>query len=102
MFIYTLCVKSPEGVLTYKMGMYVPPYVKKKEAYGAEQTEKVGAFRTERTVRADRTGRNVCIQKKWVLLELIEMKKWVHPELIKLKTAAHTRTALIWEYRLRG
>ena len=33
------------GVLTYKMGMYVPPYVKKNGAYGADQTEKVGAFR---------------------------------------------------------
>ena len=32
------------GVPTYKMGMYVPPYVKKKGAYGADQTEKVGAF----------------------------------------------------------
>ena len=61
------------------MGMYVPPYVKKKGAYGADQTEKVGAFGAERTVkvvlRADRTGKNGCIQKKWVLLELIELKK---------------------------
>ena len=68
------------GVLTYKMGMYVPPYVKKKGAYVADQTEKVGAFRAERTVKvvpleADRTGNNGCIQKKWVLLELIELKK---------------------------
>ena len=38
------------GVLTYEMGMYVPPY-----------------------------------QKKWVLLELIELKKYLHSELIKLK-----------------
>ena len=29
------------------MGMYMPPYVKKKGAYGADQTEKVGAFRAE-------------------------------------------------------
>ena len=27
------------------MGMYVPLYVKKMGAYGADQTEKVGAFR---------------------------------------------------------
>ena len=27
-------------VLTYKMDMYVPPYVKKKGAYGADKTEK--------------------------------------------------------------
>ena len=33
------------------MGMYVPPCVKKKGAYGADQTEKVGAFRGERTVK---------------------------------------------------
>ena len=33
------------------MGMYVPPYVKKKGAYGADQTEKVAAFRAERTVK---------------------------------------------------
>ena len=39
----------------------------KKGTYGADQTEKVGAFRAERT--ADRTGENGCIQKKWVLLE---------------------------------
>ena len=33
------------------MGMYVPTYVKKKWAYGADQTEKVGTFRAERTVK---------------------------------------------------
>ena len=44
------------------MGMYVPPYVKKKGAYGAHQTEKVGAFRAERTVKV-------------VPLELIELGK---------------------------
>ena len=33
------------------MGMYVPPYVKKKGAYGADQTEKGDAFRAERTVK---------------------------------------------------
>ena len=43
------------------MGMYVPPYVK-KGAYGADKTEKVGAFRAERTVKV-------------VLLELIELEK---------------------------
>ena len=40
------------------MGMYVPPYVKKNGAYGADKTEKVGAFRAERMVKV-------------VLLELI-------------------------------
>ena len=59
----------------------MPPHVKKKVAYGADQTEKVGAFRAERTVKvvplelSDRTGENGCIQKKWVLLELIKLKK---------------------------
>ena len=33
------------------MGMYVPPYVKKKGAYEADQIEKVSAFRAERTVK---------------------------------------------------
>ena len=33
------------------MGMYVPPYVQKKGTYGADKTEKVGAFRSERTVK---------------------------------------------------
>ena len=42
--------------------MYVPPYVKKKAAYGADQTEKVDAFRAERTVKV-------------VPLELIELGK---------------------------
>ena len=51
------------GVLTYKMGMYVPPYVKK--AYEADQTEKGSAFRAERTVKV-------------VPLELIELGKRVH------------------------
>ena len=68
------------GVLTYKMGMYVPPYVKKKGAYGVDQTEKVDAFRAERTVKVVsleliELGKSGCIQKKWVLLELIELKK---------------------------
>ena len=36
-------------------------------------------------------GKNGCIQKKWVLLELINLKKGGF-------FAAHTRTALIWEY----
>ena len=49
-------------VLTYKMGMYVPPYVKKKGAYGADQTGKVGVFRAERTVKV-------------VPLDLIELGK---------------------------
>ena len=53
-------VSTPVGVLTYKMGMNVPPYVKKKGAYGADKTEKVGAFRAERTVKV-------------VPLELIEL-----------------------------
>ena len=51
------------GVLTYKMGMYVPPEVKKRGgAYGADQIEKVGAFRAKRTVKV-------------LLLELIELGK---------------------------
>ena len=50
------------GVLTYKMGMYVLPYIKKKGAYGADQTETVGAFIADRTV-------------KIVPLELIELGK---------------------------
>ena len=62
------------------MGIYVPHYVKKKGAYGADQIEKVGAFRAERTVKAVpleliELGKNGCIQKKWVLIELIELKK---------------------------
>ena len=36
-------------------------------------------------------GKNGCIQKKWVLLELINLKKGAF-------FAAHYRTALIWEY----
>ena len=55
----------PEGggvVLTYKMGMYVPHYVKKGGLYGAHQTEKMGAFRAEKTVKV-------------VPLELIELGK---------------------------
>ena len=42
--------------------MYVPPYAKKKGTYGADETEKVGAFRAERTVKV-------------VPLELIELGK---------------------------
>ena len=38
-------------------------------------------------------GKNGCIQKKWVLLELINLKKGGGAFF-----AAHTRTALIWEY----
>ena len=44
------------------MGMYVPPEVKKRGAYGADQTEKVDAFRAERTVKV-------------VPLELMELGK---------------------------
>ena len=57
------------GVLTYKtdMYMYVPPYVEKKGACRADQIEKVGAFRAERTVKV-------------VPLELIELGQWVHSE----------------------
>ena len=66
--------------VTYKMGMYVPLYVKKKVAYGADQTEKVGAFRAERTVKIVpleliELGKMGAFRKKWVLLELIELKK---------------------------
>ena len=39
------------GVLAYKMGMYVPPKVKKKGVYRAGQTYKVGAFRADRTLK---------------------------------------------------
>ena len=39
-------------------------------------------------------GKNGCIQKKWVLLELINLKKGGGAFFF----AAHTRTALIWEY----
>ena len=44
------------------MGMYVTLYVKKKGAYGVDQTEKVGAFRAERMVKV-------------VPLELLELGK---------------------------
>ena len=56
------------------------PRLKRMGAYGADQTEKVVAFRAERmvkelcTFRADQTGKNGCIQKKWVLVLLIELK----------------------------
>ena len=40
-------------------------------------------------------GKNGCIQKKWVLLELINLKKGGGGGAF---FAAHTRTALIWEY----
>ena len=64
------------GILTFKMGKYVPPYVKKKGAYGAAyKAEKVGAFRAKRTVKV-------------VPIELFELGKM----------GAHTRTALLWEY----
>ena len=47
------------------------PKLKKKGAYGADQAEKVGAFRAERTVKVVHLelielGKNGCIQKKWV------------------------------------
>ena len=38
-----MCVWGGGGLLTYKMGMYVPCNVKKKGTYRADQTEKVGA-----------------------------------------------------------
>ena len=44
------------------MYMYVLPYLKRKGAYRADQTEKVGTFRAERTVKV-------------VPLELIELGK---------------------------
>ena len=40
-------------------------YIEKKGSYGADQTEKIGAFRAERTIKV-------------VPLELIELGKWVH------------------------
>ena len=58
--------------------MHVPPYVTSKGAYGADQTEKVGAFRAEISLRQKlyRTGKNAGVhsEKKWVLLKLIELK----------------------------
>ena len=45
----------------------MPPSVKKKGGYGADQTEKVDAFRAERTVEV-------------VPLELIKLGKRVHSE----------------------
>ena len=56
------------------MGMYVPPYVKKKGACGADQTEKGGDFRAESTVKVVPLEL-VELGKRWVLLELIELKK---------------------------
>ena len=60
------------------MGMYVPPYVNMKGAYGADQTEKVSAFGAKRTVKV-------------VSLELTELGKLGafrmtrnHPVLMKL------------------
>ena len=61
-FLTPVWVGGGGVVLTCKMGMYVPPYVKKKGAYGTDQTEKVCVFRTERTVKV-------------VPLELIELGK---------------------------
>ena len=60
--------------LTYKMGIMCRPMLK-KGAYGADQTEKVGAFRAERTVTVAPLELIGCIQKTFVLLELIELKK---------------------------
>ena len=44
------------------MVMYVQPMLKRRGPYGADQTEKVGAFRAERTVKV-------------VPLEVIELGK---------------------------
>ena len=83
-----------EGVLKYKMGMYVLSYVKKKGGggYRADQIEQEGTFRAERTVkvvsekvgafRANRT-------EKVGAFRANKTKKRV------VFTAAHTRTALI-------
>ena len=56
------------------MGIMCRPMLK-KGAYGADQTEKVGAFRAERTVTVAPLELIGCIQKTFVLLELIELKK---------------------------
>ena len=50
------------GVLTYKMGMYVPPEVKNRGLTELIKLKKVGAFRAKRTVKV-------------VLLELMELGK---------------------------
>ena len=63
--------------------MYVPPYVKKRGLTELIKLKKVGAFRGERTVKIvplelielGKNEKNGCIQKKWVLLELIDLKK---------------------------
>ena len=59
------------------LDIYVPPKVKKKGAYGAYQTEKMGAFRAERKVKV-------------VPLELIELRKWVHSEKVGVFRANRT------------
>ena len=71
-------------------------------AYGADKTEKKKKWVLSDLKRKNgkvvpleliEVGKNGCIQKKWVLLELINLKKGGF-------FAAHrsTRTALIWEY----
>ena len=91
------------------MGMYVLPKVKKKGAYGAG-----GCFQSWKngknyTFRADRTGGNMCIQKKVGAFRANRTEKVDAFRANKTEkkggggfTAAHTRTALIWEYPLRA
>ena len=61
------------------MGMYVPPFVKKKGAYGADQTEK-GALRA---------GRSCTFRAEWVHSEKVGVYS---------KKRGFTATTLIWEY----
>ena len=80
-------------------------YVKKKGAYGSDQTEKMGAFRAKRTIKVVPFGKNGCIQKKVGALGANRTEKVGAFRANKTKkggfTAAHTRAALIWEYPLR-
>ena len=67
----------------------------KEGAYGADQTEKVGAFRAERTVKVVslepfKLGKMGAFREKWVLLELIELK-CNNKELTNLKKGALPR-----------
>ena len=84
--------------------VYVSPYVKQKKKGGGGLTEPIKLKKKKwvlselkrkngRVVPLEliEVGKNWGIQKKWVLLELINLKKGGF-------FAAHTRTALIWEY----
>ena len=79
-WLVTSVILIPGGDTHILMGTYVPPYVKMNGAYGADQTEKLGAFRAERTVKVVpleliELGKMGAFRKKRVLFELIELKK---------------------------